>query len=55
MILRQGGKNLRGGGGGVIVCVTVCGCDSMCVRVTMLLCVYRVCECGSCVCVCVTE
>ena len=35
MILRQGGKNLRGGGGGggggggVIVCVTVCGCDSM--------------------------
>ena len=32
MILRQGGKNLRGGGGGgVIVRVTVCGCDSMCV------------------------
>ena len=28
MILRQGGKKLRGGGG-VIVCVNVCGCDSM--------------------------
>ena len=51
--IETGGQKSKGGGGGGGGGVIVCGCDSMCVRVTKYatVCVLSVCVWQLCVCV----